>query len=575
MIYTSIQNHKIILRPSQFNHKENLLESLALLRHGHMNFQKFPLQIYFTHIYEKIPNLLSAVELATEMILNQKTIGIIGDYDVDGTVATTILVKFFNYLKIYFNFNYVYHIPNRFSEGYGPSIFAINRLNKEGVNLIITVDSGSTSYKELDLANDMSIKSIVLDHHMVQKEIPKATCFVNCQNSEEFKYLCGSGLAFVFALQLQKNLQTKQTFPPFNFTEILDLVAVATVCDFVPLIGLNRSIVHHGLKILNHQYLQTTNKLNPALHMILQYSMFHYNKNTYISSTDLGFSIGPYLNVAGRLDDANIIIRFLISENQKDLEVYFFQLQNWWVQRKKIQEEILNTIQINEVDKFILVCNENIHEGIMGIIAAKLKDKYNKPAIVIAINGEEAKGSIRGIPPFNSGLLVESAITANILIKGGGHGAAAGFSIKTNRMGDFYNFIKNNMESIHIPQEKEILVDTILSLEGLNREFYDELQKIGPFGIHNEDYIFLFPYLQIKSLYIMSGKHLSLQLSNITNTSIIKALWFFTPSIALETLLVNHIIHVVATIKYINKKIELYIIDIIIDHKIIPVEDTL
>jgi single-stranded-DNA-specific exonuclease len=562
MILISIKNNKIILPKAKLNKEKDLFEYLWKLRHDNEDFLKFPFRSYLEKINGDIPNFAKSIEIAAAAISKGQTIGIIGDYDVDGTIATTILMKFFNYLKSYINFDCTYHIPNRFSEGYGPSIFAINHLHTQGVELIITVDSGTTSYKEIDLANELNMQSIVLDHHIVQKETPNASAFVNCQNSENFKYLCGSGVAFVFALQLQKYLQNKIEFPPFDFSHIMDLVAIATVCDFVPLVDLNRSIVHYGLKIINHQYLLKENKMNPAIHMILQYSMYHYNKNTYINSTDLGFSIGPYLNVAGRLKDANMIIKFLLCDNQMDLQLYFFQLQNLWRDRKKIQEDILQSIKVDESEKFILAYDNKIHEGVMGIIAAKLKESYQKPTVVICINGHEGKGSIRSILPCNAGELIELAINKDILIKGGGHGVAGGFSLHMNKLEEFRQHIKEYMLSMTISSVKEFIVDSILSLDGLNKNFYDQLQKIGPFGIKNEDFIFFFPQLRVSQIYIINQKHISLKLNNFTDNFSLKSIWFFAPEIAFETLQINSNINVLANIKYINNKIELYIIDL-------------
>lgn len=569
MILKSIQNNNISLPDGEkesFN-SSDIFEHLWKLRHKDNSFLKFPFHSFFDDINTKIPQLDKAIELAAEMILNHKIIGIIGDYDVDGTISTAILVKFFSYLKSHIEFDYTYHIPNRFAEGYGPSIFAVNLLKDKNVELLITVDSGSTSYNELDLANTLNMKSIVLDHHIVQKIVPEATCFVNCQNSEEFKYLCGGGLAFVFIIQLQKYLQSKIIFPDFDFRYVIDLAAIATICDFVPLVNLNRTIVHYGLKLLNYQYLNTELKLNKAIHMILQYSMYNYNKNTYMSSTDVGFAIGPYLNVAGRLKDANVIVEFLTCEDEKQLELHFFQIQSLWRERKKIQEDILNTLDVNENDKFIFVYGDNIHEGIMGIVASKLKDKYNKPAIVISINGKEGKGSIRSIFPFNAGNLVALAIENNILTKGGGHKAAAGFSIEISKIQEFYEYTKAYMQPINIDEVRNITVDSILSLQGLDKDFYEKMQSIGPFGIQNEDFMFLFPHLIIKSIYIMQSKHISMNLTNITKTYSIKSIWFFVPIEAFELLIIGKIIDVVGNIKYINNKIELYITDIVITNE--------
>jgi single-stranded-DNA-specific exonuclease len=565
----SCQNNKIILLDG-LNEKEkeiDLFKYLLELRHKDNNL-KYEFFKYFDNIANEIPHLQEAVILAGNMILNKKTIGIIGDYDVDGTTATSMFVKYFQHVKKYMDFNYTYHIPNRFTEGYGPSLYSVNLLHNKNVNLIITVDSGTTSYKEIHLANELNIKSIILDHHLIQTEIPEATHFVNCQNSEKFQYLCGGGLAFVFIYELNKHMKNiLKNYQDFDFKNIFDLVAISTICDFVPLIELNRTFVYYGMKLINYKYLNTISYLNPGIHMILEYAFYNFNKNTYISSVDVGFAIGPYINVAGRLEDANMIVEFLTNNNKEELEILFFKLQKLWQDRKKIQGDIIANIDISKTckieDKFVYVYNENIHEGIMGIIAAKLKDQHNKPSIVINILEEDCKGSIRSVKPFNAGEIIEIGLKENILIKGGGHEAAGGFSLKKNKLKEFYELIKDYTQHMSINNYKEYYIDHILQIDDLNKEFYENLQKIGPFGVNNKDFLFLFPYLVIKNIYTFSMKHMSFTFTNITNTKNIKGIWFFTPDIIKEKLKVNHIVNIVGNIKYINDKIEIYLVDII------------
>lgn len=566
-IFLSYQNNKIIITNN--NEKEqDLFKYLYKLRYDNENFSKYEFFKYFNNILEEIPNLKEGISLTANMILNNKNIGIIGDYDVDGTTSTSILVKYFQYLQSYIKFNYYYHIPNRFTEGYGPSLFSVNLLYEKNVNLIITVDSGTTSYKEIDLANSLNIKSIILDHHLIQCEIPNATHFINCQNSENFKYLCGGGLAFVFIYELNKYMKTIiKDYKDFDFKNVFDLVAISTICDFVPLVALNRTFVYYGMKLINYKYLNNPKYLNAGIHMILEYSYYNFNKNTYISSVDVGFSIGPYINVAGRLEDANMIVEFLTNNNMEELTILFFKLQKLWQNRKEIQEHILTSInnKIYKEDNFIYVYNENIHEGIMGIIASKLKEKHNKPSIVININGEDCKGSIRSIKPFNAGEIIEIGLKKNILIKGGGHEAAGGFSLKKQHLNDFYELIKFNTKNMEINNFKEYYIDHILSIDNLTQEFYENLEKIGPFGVGNKEFLFLFPCLTIKNINYFANKHMNIIFTNITLTKYIKGIWFFTPEIIKEKLKVNHIINVVGHIKYINNKIEIYMVDILID----------
>lgn len=571
--FLSIQNNKIIL-PDPIDEKEkeiDIYEYLFKTRFDNSDTIKYEFFKYFKNILNDIPNLKDAIHLTAEIIEHQGIIGLIGDYDVDGTSATSILIKFFQHVNKYKSFSYEHHIPNRFSEGYGPSLFSVNLLHKKNVNLIITLDSGSTSYKEIELANDLKIKTIVLDHHLIQSQIPNCTCFVNVQYSENFKYLCGGGLAFVFIYELNQYLLKKLPgiYESFDLKKVFDLVAISTICDFVPLIELNRTLVYYGMKIINYKYLNEPNNLNKGLHMILEYAFYNFNKNTNISSVDIGFIIGPYLNVAGRLEDANQIVDFLTNEDQSQLELLFFNLQTLWNQRKKIQEDTLLSIDVfkncKEEDKFIYVWGQ-IHEGIMGIISAKLKDKYNKPAIVISVIDEEmCKGSIRSISPFNAGELIEKGLEAGYLIKGGGHEAAGGFSLLKTNLDKFYRLCSVYMENIEIKNYKEYYIDHLLSIQQLDQDFYNKLQKIGPFGVGNKEFLFLFPFLVIEKIYLFANKHLNLTLLNITTKSYIKAVWFFPLERVIELLTIKQIVHLVGYLKFINNKIEIYLVDIILN----------
>lgn len=566
----SINNNQIYIENNlNDTEKENdIFKYLWNLRHRNNN-NKYSFYTFFENICEDIKGLEGAIDLFIDMIKNGKKVGIIGDYDVDGTIATSILVKFFNYLQKYIEFPYTYHIPNRFKEGYGPSIFSINHLKEQNVNLIITVDSGSTSFEEIKLANELKMKSIILDHHNIQSKIPDATYFINNQNSNKFKYLCGGGLAFVFIYKANEKLKKIiRNYEGFSILSILDLVAVSTICDFVPLIDLNRSIVYYGMKIINYKYLQHEKKINNGLDIILQYSFYNYNQNTYISSVDIGFAIGPYINVAGRLEDANIIVKFLTTEDQKELENIFIILQKLWANRKKIQEDILLNIEGFHKkslldNKFILIYDENIHEGIMGIIAAKLKEKYNKPTIIINVKDGIGKGSIRSIGEFHAGKFIEKIVEKNILIKGGGHEAAGGFSIDIKNIEKLFHSLEIYTQDLIFNNYKEYYVDHILNLYGLNKNFYEQIQGIGPFGVGNKELLFSFPFLIIKKIYIFANQHLNITFYNITEDKKIKGIWFFPPEKFFENIIIGEIVNVIGYIKYINNNIEIYIVDIV------------
>lgn len=529
---------------------------------------------YLEELYSDIHHFAEGVDLLVQSIIAGKKIGIIGDYDVDGTVGTSIITKFFNWLNSleFFSFGHIYHIPNRFKEGYGPSVIAIERFIKEEVKLIITVDSGTTANKEVQMARDHHIDTLILDHHLIQNEIPNATCFVNCQNSTHFKNLSGGGLAFVFLIHVQKQLKKiYKDLPNFDFNEFIDLVALSTVCDFVSLKGINRLLVEFGLKKFNWQYNKTdldVSPLNKAINIILQYSMYYYNSKTHIKASDLGFAIGPYLNVAGRMSDGNLIVEFLTELDLSLLEDKFFQLQSLWQERRKLQEEIILNLELTFADDkpYILLYSEYIHEGIMGIIAAQFKEKYYKPTIVIALNGDVGKGSIRSLGSFNAGEFIEKEIKSGVLVKGGGHHMAGGFVIKRDNIALLSNALEIYMQNLVIEKEKHIKVHMVLSMEELDENFYNQLQVLGPFGIDYEEPVFLFANLVIKNTYIMNQKHISFRFSDITERQYIKAMWFFVNKHIIEKFITGLVVSVIGYIKMVNGKIEIQIIDMILEN---------
>jgi single-stranded-DNA-specific exonuclease len=563
-IKKSINNNNIILpKESIFENPIDYLRDI-LPKNNNKKFSE-----YLEELFVDISGFTDGIQLLGKQIINRQKIGIIGDYDVDGTIGTSILVLYFQWLNNleYFNFEYIYHIPNRFREGYGPSIFAMELFSQQNVNLIITVDSGTTACKEVEIANNLNMKTLILDHHLIQNEIPNATCFINCQNSKNFKNLSGAGLAFVFLIHLHKYLKKIYLFMPnFDFNIFSDLVALSTVCDFVSFSGLNKTLVEFGLKKFNWQYNNSSFSLNKAIHIILQYSMYYYNNRTHIRASDLGFAIGPYLNVAGRMCDGNLVVKFLTNNKQEELEDIFFSLQSLWQDRRKIQEEILLNLEKNFTNegKFILLYDSNIHEGIMGIIAAQFKEKYNKPTIVIAFNENIGKASIRSVEGFNAGEFISLAIENKILIKGGGHSMAGGFVMQKENINSLKNLLTLYTKN-HREKQKNITISLVVQINSLDREFYDAIHNLGPFGIDYEEPIFLFPSLIIRSIYVIGDKHLSIRFSHIQEKFFIKGMWFFIRPELMSKIQINTIINIIGNLKMINGKIEIYIIDAIID----------
>ena len=402
-----------------------------------------------------------AIERSEKAILNVEKIGIFGDYDVDGATSTAILGKYFELLDIPFEI----YIPDRKREGFGPNEKGFSKFIKLGVNLIFTVDCGTLSYGPMDFAKRKNIDVIILDHHQSETKLPPAHSIVNpnrFDDRSELNYLCAAGVCFMFLIALNKRLRDQNWFLDNKIKEpdlmnILDLVSLGTVCDVVPLIGLNRAIVHQGLKILKR-------KKNLGLKTLIEVSNIESN----ITSHHLGYVLGPRINAGGRVGKSTHGANLLLNQSPKETFKLAADLNSYNKERQILESEllkkILNTEYKNSSDPVIILHGENWHEGIIGIIAARMKEKFNKPAIVISINKGIGKGSGRSIHGFDLGSIVIGGVQSGLLTKGGGHKMAAGFTIDANKIDEFKEFVFRKFKSININLEEKKITFLMLKL---------------------------------------------------------------------------------------------------------------
>ncbi len=450
-----------------------------------------------------------AVELILKNIENKESIWIYGDYDVDGITSTSICYLALKKLGA----DIKYYIPLR-DEGYGLNFEALEYISKQGGKTVITVDCGITSHKEIDFANSLGLNMIVTDHHdIIQGVIPKAFAVINpkrIDNIYPFNSLCGAGTAFMLLLALHEKLNKRE-----EMFKYLDLVALATVADIVPLINDNRIFVKSGLEQLKHTTL-------PSLKALLKRLFFEDYETRVFSPYDIGFIIAPVFNAAGRLEDAKTSVKFLISDDHTKFLPLIDKLIENNQNRKILQEKILNscleTIEENELYKksIILVAKEEFHHGVIGIVASKILDKYYKPTIVLEINREEgiAKASCRSTESFN---MIEALTKhSHFLSKFGGHHGAAGFSILLNNLEEFYDAINKYCEEITHEHDtlKPIKIEKILTLDKLCYGFLDSLKQLEPYGFGNPTPIFAFYNIEYSDLKLIGKErnHLSMTL---------------------------------------------------------------
>ena len=436
------------------------------------------------------PSVLKDMDLAVNTLIKaikeNKRICILGDYDVDGASSTAIIV---NFLKNIYS-NYFIYIPDRQVDGYGPSVNSLkNIIDKKG-EFLITVDCGTTSFEALDYANQNNIEVLVIDHHQAEIKLPKCKALINpnqLDDQSKLGYLCAAGVSFLFIVALNRSLRESKFYIEKNINEpdlydYLDLVALGTICDVVPLIDLNRAFVYQGIQILKK-------RKNLGIKTLIDVADIKESPDTY----HIGFLLGPRINAGGRIGQSDLGANLLTSEDPKKSYEIATTLDSLNKKRKSIEEDILNEAYLlaekENSNEIILVANKFWHEGLIGIIASRIKERFFKPTIVISSNKSIAKGSCRSVFGFDIGLAILAAKQNGILIKGGGHKMAAGFSIEENKIDELKNFLISKFKSSkpNFVQNNFIEIDSILSANAVNEKTYEVVSKLGPFGSGNSE----------------------------------------------------------------------------------------
>ena len=465
-----------------------------------------------------------AIDRTLAAIMKKEKIGIFGDYDVDGATSTAILGQYFRALNIDFEI----HIPDRKTEGFGPNTKAFLEFITKGVSLIFTVDCGTLSFEPMNFAKDKDIDVIILDHHQSELKLPNAHSIVNpnrFDDRSELNYLCAAGVCFLFLIALNKKLRDQNWFvlnlinEP-NLIKILDLVSLGTVCDVVPLIGLNRAIVKQGLKVLSE-------KNNLGLKTMIELNNIESN----ISAYHLGYVLGPRINAGGRVGKSSHGANLLLNRNSQETFKLASELNNYNKERQILESELLNKIlNINyqhNSEPVILLHGEKWHEGIIGIIAARVKEKFNKPTIIISVSDGVGKGSARSIYGFDIGSTIIGAVQAGLLIKGGGHKMAAGFTIDMKKIQEFKEFLFRKFKSININLEdkKKYYFDAQIAPSAVNIDFFEKINLLAPFGSGNLEPRFLIEDLKVVNSKIVGEKHIKSVLLG-SDSSILKTISF-------------------------------------------------
>lgn len=500
-----------------------------------------------------------AVFLIKESIDKKEKIIIYGDYDADGVSASAILYTIFKELGADFEV----FIPDRYKEGYGLTLDRVNEFAQKNVKLIVTVDCGITNVTEVELANSLGMRVIIVDHHLPastrlgeagpQEILPPAAAVINARQKDDtypFKWLCGGAMAFKvvqailridsIGVDWDKARNIKIGFEKW----LLDLVALCTITDMVPLLGENRTLVKYGFLVMAQtkrmglRELMKISGLEPKLTKQASTGQLFSNIRSY----DIGFIIGPRINSAGRLDHANTAFELLITDNIGEAETLARHLEETNFKRQEIVEHIVKEAEgklletysprwsngeagKDKLPKVIFEGSTEWPAGVVGIVASKLKDKYCRPVFIYSRETEKSRGSSRSINAFN--LVEEMGNCRDLLVKFGGHALAAGFEIENENLDKFYECLLSRAENLKEEDLKPFLnIDSRMELEDVDWEFYDFLQKFEPFGKDNEKPVFLLENLKIKNLKWVGngGNHLQLWLTDASVKPALKIL---------------------------------------------------
>lgn len=444
-----------------------------------------------------LPDMEKAVKRIKEASLKKQKIVIYGDYDIDGLSASCVLYNAFEA----FGFKDVeVYIPNRFIEGYGLTIGSVDRIKEMQADLIVTVDTGSLSHKEVDHANSLGIDVIITDHHNVADQHPKAIAVINPKRKDHsypYRDFAGVGVAFKLVQALMTELKGLD-----NGQEkwLLDFVALGTVCDIVPLSGENRMLVSYGLKVLK------VSKREGIKALIASSGIDLSNINTF----DIGFKIGPRLNATGRLKTARLALDILLTKDLRSALDMAEELNNLNNERKVIQEKILKQAEIEAEKqsdlKVLVVSQTGWNHGVIGIVASKLVEEFKKPTYILEeMAGGLSKGSARSYGDFSVGEGIKYA--SRVIEKGGGHKLAAGVTLKTDNIPNFRNLVNEYYETLKLKDQEKYLIkqaDLVLeSLEGIDLELLNLISDLEPFGNENSEPVFGIRSLRILKKYLM------------------------------------------------------------------------
>jgi single-stranded-DNA-specific exonuclease len=438
------------------------------------------------------PSLMADMDVAAERIaraaIQGETVAVFGDYDVDGACSGAVMLTLLRELGC----GVLYHVPDRMAEGYGPNGPALQSLVLRGASLVVCVDCGTAAAEALHAIHGRA-DVVVLDHHKAEGPPPPIVATVNPNRLDcgsGLTSLCAAAVAFLTAVATVRHLRRSGFFqgrPEPNLLDLLDLVALATVCDVMPLIGLNRALVCQGLKVM-------ARRARPGVAALLEVAQAKDRPTAFTC----GFGLGPRINAAGRISEADLGLRLLLCEDPVEARMLAATLDAVNRQRQEVEASMLEDAlraaaeQAAAGHAALLVAGAQWHPGVVGIVAGRIKERFNRPACVAALADGLARGSGRSVPGLDLGAAVIAARQAGILATGGGHAMAAGFSLDAGRLGDFHALLNERLAAASaLPSAADLTVEGALAVPGATTELAQHISRLAPFGNGNEEPVFV------------------------------------------------------------------------------------
>jgi len=505
----------------------------------------FPDPSTFTDMDKAVAVLLDALQADLRVV-------VFADYDVDGASSAAQLIRWFRAmgkdLPIY--------VPDRVTEGYGPSRAAFERLRKEGADLVVTVDCGAAAYDAIAAATEIGLKVVVIDHHLMREDPPAAEAVVNpnrpgCLSGQGV--LAAAGVTFVLLAALNREARRRGLFaerPEPDIRQWLDLAAMGAICDVTQLVGFNRALASQGLKVMSGW-------TNPGLKALLEVAKSKGPATTF----HVGFILGPRINAGGRIGRSDLGTRLLSTDDPEEARALAEELDALNAARKDVeaavQEEAIIIIEqqtnLDPDAPVLVVAGEGWHPGVIGIVAGRLRERYRKPTIVIGIDPIAAigKGSGRSQTGVNLGRAIQAAFETGLLMSGGGHAMAAGLAIRADSIPELREFLCETLalESVDAAAMDAVEIDALITPGGADRALFDDFQRLQPFGPGNPEPLFALADVRPEQIMPMKGGHIRCQLTDSTGRRLRAIAWRAADTELGKRLMAGGALHVVGRLK--------------------------